>query len=99
MFKREQKCLKGKKLVVNPVANGQTNCWNLTTRNKNSSFYISRDGLEATSTNSSSSSATATIYHNYKSVTADKGFYIFDNFAGPVLYYFEVTIMSAQYKG
>jgi hypothetical protein len=53
------------------------------------------DGLTA----NNNGNATTGIYHNYKSVTADKGFHISADFSGPVIYYFEVTIMSASYKG
>jgi hypothetical protein len=76
------------------MANEKANCWNLATIN-NSNIFISANGLKATNNNN----ATATGYHNYRSVTAERGFYISTDFTGPVLYYFEVTIMSTAYKG
>jgi hypothetical protein len=70
------------------------NRWNLA-KIKNRSIFISRDGLNATNNSSSS----ATVYYNYRSVSAKKGFHISADFPGPVLFYFEVTLMSTQYKG
>jgi hypothetical protein len=72
----------------------ELNWWNLATI-KNSRIFLSCDGLKATN----NGNATANVYHNYNSVTAEKGFHISADFAGPVLYYFEVIILSKQYKG
>jgi hypothetical protein len=80
------------------MANGKANCWNLAkAKNKNYNILLSTDGLKATI--NSNPNPISTVYHNYKSVTADKAFHISADFTGPVLYYFEVTIMSASYKG
>jgi hypothetical protein len=83
---------KGKKLIVNPPVGNRANCWK-PAKIKNSDIDISPNGLEAMNTSN------ATVYVYYRSVSAEKGFNISADFPGPVLLYFEVTIMSAQYKG
>jgi hypothetical protein len=67
--------------MANPIGNH----WNLA-KIKNSIISISTDGLNATTRNTP----------KWQSVYAEKGFMISVDIPGPVLYYFEATIMPVQ---